>query len=61
MKTVIKVAAFAAGLLLIFSCGSSRKVAREDVTVSVDTVAVADTFVHTHPPVVIPHRWNESL
>ena len=36
MKTVIKVAAVVAGLLLIFSCGSSRKVVRGDVTVSVD-------------------------
>ena len=62
MKTFVKILAIACGLLLLTSCGSSRKVVKEnvDAEVPVDSVAVKDTFVHTHPPVVIPHGWREA-
>ena len=62
MKTFVKIFALACGLLLLTSCGSSRKAAREnvDTQATVDSVAVRDTFVHTHPPVVIPHGWREA-
>ena len=62
MKTFVKILAIACGLLLLTSCGSSRKVVKEniDTETTVDSVAVRDTLVHTHPPVVIPHGWREA-
>ena len=62
MKTFVKILAIACGLLLLTSCGSSRKAVKEnvDAAVPIDSVAVRDTFVHTHPPVVIPHGWREA-
>ena len=62
MKTFVKILAIACGLLLLTSCGSSRKAVKEnvDAVATADSVAVRDTFVHTHPPVVIPHGWREA-
>ena len=62
MKTFVKIFALACGLLLLTSCGSSRKAVKEniDTETTVDSVAVRDTFVHTLPPVVIPHGWREA-
>ena len=48
-------------VLLLASCGVSRKAERQQETeVQQETTVQKDTLPPTHPPVVVPHRWNEG-
>lgn len=55
------VVSLAASVLL--SCGQSRKATQSSnqvpEKVPADTVEKSDTVVPLHPPVVVPHKWNE--
>lgn len=47
--------------LAVVSCGSARKAAKADREAPKEMVAEDSTrFVPLHPPVVVPHKWNES-
>ncbi|MCQ2051582.1 MAG: hypothetical protein MJY74_05200 [Bacteroidaceae bacterium] len=54
----------------VASCGTARSVSQEGGTQQSETQPATDTisnhgtpmpegFVPTHPPVVVPHGWNE--
>ena len=70
MKIALKISATLALTMSAVSCGTTRRVSQENNTQSVESQPAADTlsnhgtpnpegFVPTHPPVVIPHGWNE--
>lgn len=70
MKKTLKISAAVALTMSVASCGTARSVSQENGTQQVETQPAADTlsnhgtpmpegFVPTHPPVVVPHRWNE--
>ena len=48
--------------LAVVSCGSARKAAKTDRDAPKEEVMAEDStiFVPLHPPVVVPHKWNES-
>lgn len=49
---------------MLSSCGTAHKAEgnqpQTDVEIQQDTVEKKDSFVPLHPPVVIPHSWNEA-
>ena len=70
MKKALKISAAIALTMSVASCGTARSVSQEDGTRQSETQPAADTlsnhgtpmpegFVPTHPPVLVPHRWNE--
>ena len=70
MKKALKISAAIALTMSVVSCGTARSVSQEGGTQQTETQPAADTlsnhgtpmpegFVPTHPPVVIPHGWNE--
>ena len=42
---------FILGVLLLTACGPSKKVVED---------SEKENFVPTHPPVIVPHQWNEG-
>lgn len=70
MKKALKISAAIALMVSAVSCGTARSVPQENGTQQTETQPAADTlsnhgtpmpegFVPTHPPVVVPHGWNE--
>lgn len=66
MKKRVRLIAVLSVLVVLTSCGVSRRAVKDrnkeqsELTVPADSVEQVDTFRHTHPPVVVPHRWNEG-
>lgn len=48
--------------LMLVSCGSARKATKADREAPKEEVVAEDStrFVPLHPPVVVPHKWNET-
>lgn len=70
MKKTLKISAAVALTLSAVSCGTARSVSQEHGTQQAEKQPATDTlsnhgspmpedFVPTHPPVVVPHKWNE--
>lgn len=70
MKKALKISAAIALTMSAVSCGTARSVSQESSTQQAETQPATDTlsnhgtpmpegFVPTHPPVVVPHGWNE--
>lgn len=70
MKKALKISAAIALTMSVASCGTARSVSQESSTQQAETQPATDTlsnhgtpmpegFVPTHPPVVVPHGWNE--
>ena len=70
MKKALKISAAIALMVSVASCGTARSVPQENGTQKTETQPATDTlsnhgtpmpegFVPTHPPVVVPHGWNE--
>ena len=72
MKKALKISAAIALTMSAVSCGTARSVSRENGTQSTESqqrptsdslsnhgTPMPEGFTPTHPPVVIPHGWNE--
>ena len=72
MKNALKISAATALIMNAVSCGTARSVPQESGTQPTETQhqpasdslsnhgsPMPEGFTPTHPPVVIPHGWNE--
>ena len=70
MKKALKISAAIALMVSVASCGTARTVSQESGAQQSETQPATDTlsnhgtpmpegFIPTHPPVVVPHGWNE--
>lgn len=58
-RDMLAVAVILLSLAYLCSCATSRKMNKEtDKQPQADSV---DVFVPTHPPVVVPHSWQEGI
>lgn len=58
MKMILKILAAFSIIIMLSSCGTSRKAERNQ---NKETVVQQDTLPPTHPPVVVPHTWREAM
>lgn len=70
MKKILKISAAITLTVSTVSCGAAKSVPQKNDVQSAETQVASDSlsnhgtsmpedFVPTHPPVVIPHGWNE--
>lgn len=56
---MLAIATIVLSLAYLYSCTACRKSSKQDKgDEKTDSV---DTFVPTHPPVVVPHSWREEM